>query len=129
MLTGSCLCGAVRFEVEGEATEFYQCHCSLCRKSTGSAAVTALLVAADRVRWVSGPEHYTFSTRSGYRVDFCKACGSPIPNRVRSGDYWIPAGLLDGDVTARVTKHIYVGSQAPWDVIPAGVPQFEHGPP
>ena len=65
MLTGSCLCGAVRFEVEGDATELYQCHCSLCRKSTGSAAVTALLVAAAgpvRVGSAAVPGYYTTGT-------------------------------------------------------------------
>jgi len=119
MLTGSCLCGTVAFTVEGPLPGLYQCHCSLCRKVTGSSNNTATLVATSRFRWVRGEESIrSFVRDTGYRNDFCSHCGSTVPNLTTSGDtVWIPAGLLDEPVGAAVTKHLFVASKAEWDEI------------
>ena len=56
---GSCLCGAVRFSIEGEFERFYLCHCSHCRKDTGSAHAANLFSATARLQWLSGGDKVT----------------------------------------------------------------------
>jgi hypothetical protein len=126
-MTGSCLCGAVKFEIAGDIGELYQCHCSLCRKTTGSACNTACLVPSNRFTWCAGINQVSSFVRdSGYRSDFCSRCGSPVPNPTRDGNrVWVPAGLFDEQTAARVTKHVFVGSRAAWDEIAGSAVQYE----
>lgn len=116
-MQGQCLCGEVRFEIEGDLPNLYQCHCSLCRKTTGSSANAATLVPAGRFRWTGGEARISSYRRpTGYRSDFCSNCGSPVPNPVGgSGDVWVPAGLLEGEAGARVAVHLHLASRADWD--------------
>ena len=94
---GACLCGAVSFELDGPLPKFYRCHCSLCRRQSGTAGNAATLVATERFRWRSGQTQVgSWTKASGFRSDFCRACGSPLPNPLRGQPYmWVPAGLLD----------------------------------
>jgi len=130
MISGSCLCGAVSFEVLGEVTDIYQCHCSLCRKALGSSGVSLLLGSGRDFHWLSGEENIQlFRAASGYRSVFCKTCGShvPDPNPDRS-TYWIPAGLLDDKETnIKVGAHVFVDSKAHWDVIGGTADQYSEG--
>lgn len=115
-MRGECLCGEVAFEIEGELPNLYQCHCSLCRKATGSIANAATFVEGKRFRWLSGqPNVSSFQKPTGYRSDFCSACGSLVPNQLRDTDLiWVPAGLLDGDMASQVSVHLHLSSSAPW---------------
>src|SRR5947207_5237729 len=100
-MTGSCLCGWVRYEAEGELTAMHHCHCSRCRKHSGAAFVTDGFVAASGFRWLSGDDalrSYRVPGWSGTRV-FCGTCGSSLGGR---DDRWpdfivINAGTLDDD--------------------------------
>ncbi|MCW8093087.1 GFA family protein [Alteromonas sp. ASW11-130] len=116
-MQGECLCGSVKFEIDGEVRNLYQCHCSLCRKATGAAANAATFVQEPNFRWVSGENDISsYSKPSGFRSDFCSVCGSPVPNSLRgSGMVWIPAGLLAELVTSRVAVHLHTDSAAPWE--------------
>ena len=117
-LKGSCLCGAVRFDVAGPFPMLYQCHCSLCRKQGGSASNTGLIVAADKFRWLGG-EHLIgkWQRSTGFRSHFCQRCGSTVPNPLRDTGYvWVPAGLLDDDGPLTVGAQLYVASKTRWDV-------------
>jgi len=117
--TGGCLCGDVRFEVRGAIPDLYQCHCSLCRKVTGSSANSAFMVRAEDFAW-TGPARKlrSFERSTGFRNDFCARCGSPAPYAMEAeGLVWVPAGALDGALEARVTNHIFVASKADWDEI------------
>ncbi len=131
-LKGNCLCGEVSFELSGELPSIYQCHCSLCRKVSGSSSNSALIVEASKFKWRSGERQIrSFSTSSGFKSEFCCQCGSPVPNISPSGDsYWVPAGLLSEPVDTKVSAHVYVGSHASWDVgfINDGIPQFDTMP-
>lgn len=126
MIQGSCFCGTVRFEIQGELPDLYQCHCSLCRKVTGSSANAATTVPREAFHWTGGREVVRSFVRStGYRNDFCSTCGSSVPNLDRSGDgVWVPVGLLDTPTAARVTKHVFVASKAEWDEIGGSAPQI-----
>ncbi|RBP31177.1 hypothetical protein DET50_106200 [Marinobacter pelagius] len=116
-MNGECLCGKVQFEIQGDLPNLYQCHCSLCRKATGSAANAATFVHQQDFRWLSGQDRITsFQKPTGYRSDFCSVCGSPVPNQLRGTELvWIPAGLLEEDFDAVVNVHLHLNSAAKWE--------------
>jgi len=115
-MEGECLCGEVKFEIDGELPNFYQCHCSQCRKVTGSSANAATFVPCGNFRWVSGQSKVsTFQKPAGYRSDFCSVCGNPVLNKLRDTDLvWVPAGLLGGEIASRIAVHLHLSSAAPW---------------
>jgi hypothetical protein len=86
------------------------------------------VVPAARFAWLSGNERIaSFVGNTGYRNDFCSRCGSPLPS-TDGQSFWIPAGLFDEKTSARVVRHIFVGSKADWDEIGGSAPQFEERP-
>lgn len=115
-MNGECLCGEVSFQIDGDLPNLYQCHCSLCRKVTGSSANAATFVDSDNFRWVSGQDKISsFQKPTGYRSDFCSNCGSPVPNQLRGMELmWVPAGLLDGPLDSAVSVHLHLDSAANW---------------
>ena len=130
MYTGSCLCGAVRYEITGRISPIILCHCSKCRKATGSAFHSGSLCRPTKFRWASGQDRITtFSTPSGYTTHFCSTCGSPVPSPPNADGYVVlPTGALDQDPGSRAWAHIFVGSKAPWFEITDELPKFpEHG--
>jgi hypothetical protein len=129
-IQGSCLCGAVMFEIHGPFPALYQCHCSLCRKQGGSVSNTGLIVAADRFQWINGEPLITqWQKPSGFRSYFCSCCGSPVPNPLRdTGFIWVPSGLLDGDAALEIAAQLYVGSRASWDRAQGSGKEFETAP-
>lgn len=127
--TGSCLCGAVRFRIEGEFERFYLCHCSHCRKDTGSAHAANLFSATARVQWLTGGDKVTTYTLPATRHArcFCPICGSVLPHA--AGQFLaVPAGSLDSDVRRRPDAHIFVASRASWDKALEDIPAHETFP-
>ncbi|KGJ89424.1 GFA family protein [Thalassotalea sp. ND16A] len=118
-MIGKCLCEEIEFEINGTLPNFYQCHCSLCRKLSGSASDTATFLDKTQFQWLKGKESiFSFETSTGYRSDFCRVCGSTVPHLMNNKrQYWVPAGLLEGELDSIVTSHIFVGSKAHWDII------------
>jgi hypothetical protein len=131
MIRGSCLCGAVRFEYGRAVTQVGMCHCSKCRKVSGTASNAVIIVPATDLRWLSGEDlRQQYVMASGWRTTFCRTCGSPLPQTLPGTEaYWVPAGVLDDDPGVKVAGHIFVGSKAPWDEIAGSAPQFDEGPP
>lgn len=129
-MNGKCLCGSVQFRVRELLPHFYQCHCSLCRKISGSASDTATFLNKEHFTWVKGEDVIrSYKTETGYRHDFCSQCGSTVPHLMESGtQYWVPAGLLDDAGDSQVAAHLFVGSRASWDTICGSGTQFEEMP-
>jgi hypothetical protein len=130
---GSCLCGAVAYELDGALELIVDCHCSRCRKSRGAAFASNLLVRASQLRWLrgeSGVLRYRVPDALRLTSCFCGVCGSLLP-RVddEQGIAIVPAGALDQDPGARERLHIYTGSKAPWYEIADALPRFESAPP
>ena len=127
MVAGECLCGAVRYEVDGEITGIWFCHCSKCRRATGSAFQAGAVSRKESFRWVRGEGRIAeYRAPSGYRKTFCSNCASPVPLFPEGTDYvWLPVGALEGDPAIRPTHHIFVGSKASWFEITDELPQFE----
>lgn len=119
-MRGSCLCGGVAFGVRDAPRKIYQCHCSLCRKQSGSAANAAFIVMHDQLTWMSGEALIaTYARPTGFRSNFCSRCGSPLPNPIGTTQYtWIPVGLFDTTDELSIAMHLNVGSKATWEPAP-----------
>ena len=130
-IRGSCLCGGVRFEIDGRRSAIGHCHCSKCRKVSGAGSNAVFYTARTSLRWLQGEDlEQSFALDSGWGSTFCRNCGSPLPRLHPNGKiYFVPAGSLDDDPGVRVERHIYVGSKAPWDEIADGALQFEEDDP
>ncbi len=132
MLTGHCLCGRVRFEIEGQLGPAGYCHCSQCRRANGSAFAANAPVRAKYLRFVAGRESISeYESSPGKFRAFCSHCGSPIYSRRTSEaeTFRIRLGALDGDPGRRPLAHVWVGSKAPWFEITDALPRFEAGLP
>jgi hypothetical protein len=129
-MRGQCLCGAISFELVGEIPNLYQCHCSLCRKVTGSSANAALRVGRDQLNWSSGAELVgEYQTDTGFKSHFCSRCGSPLPNlTAQDTAWWVPVGLLEESDRLQVGAHLFVDSRASWDLVPESGLHFEAMP-
>ena len=129
--SGSCLCGNVRFEVEGVFERFYLCHCEYCRKDTGSAHAANLFSSTANLKWVSGEDKIRLfnlpSTR--HAKCFCSICGSALPSMRMNGELLVvPAGSLNSEVPIRPNAHIFVSSKAGWDEALEKIPTVERLP-
>jgi len=137
MTEGSCLCGGVKFVVDGRLTPLQYCHCTRCRKASGSAFAAAVAAKTADFRWVAGADLVeVFSapiieSPPAYRSAFCRRCGSVMPICDPDRPFVIlPAGSLDRHPEITPLRHIFVGRKVPWFEIRDGLPQFEkHVPP
>jgi len=132
MITGGCLCGAVRYEYDGETGPANYCHCADCRRCTGSAFNIVVRIEARLFRLVSGnPTGFTKTGDSGNALTrhFCPECGSPLytssPRHPES--YYLKAGCLDDPAVVRTTHQNWVTSRVPWASIASDLPGFSQG--
>lgn len=130
--SGSCLCGAVAYEIRPPFFFFQYCHCSRCRKFSGSAYAANIMVAEDQFCWTRGEDQlrrYEVPDAKYYCTTFCTVCGSSLPWRTRSGKaVLVPAGTLDEDPGATPECNIYWASRAPWYQPVGNLPFFDEGP-
>ncbi|HEU5207749.1 MAG TPA: GFA family protein [Gaiellaceae bacterium] len=119
--TGRCLCGAVSYEVRGLLRDVVLCHCSECRRWSGTGAGafaaahdTDLQISGDALRWIDSPD-----SKRNARRGFCVDCGTSLfwksPELERTG---IAAGTLDEPTGVRVAAHIYTHQTVDWDALP-----------
>lgn len=132
-IEGSCLCGQVGYRLQGEIVGFQYCHCSRCRRFTGSAHAANLFVRPPDLVWVRGEGEvgkYTLDADPKFPTAFCKRCGSSMPSMSSTGRFWVvPAGTLDADPGLRPKQSIFWGSRAPWYQHVSDLPQHEEMPP
>ncbi|WP_028109008.1 GFA family protein [Ferrimonas futtsuensis] len=120
MASGQCNCGAVAFEIAAPISQIYVCHCSICRKATGTNGIAVVVVSNNAFRWVRGQEKITTWKKpdADWQKWFCTTCGSPLPGANDAESTFVPAGLLTGgDEQLKVAHHIWVDSKAHWDEI------------
>lgn len=128
-LEGSCLCGAVKFEVDGPVAGVGQCHCSLCRKVSGGASNSVFIIAFAALRWRSGEDmRRRYVLRNDWGTTRCTTCGSPLPESHDGKRWWVPAGLMDDDIGTTVKMHIHVASKADWETIHGAARQYREWP-
>ena len=129
---GNCLCGDVSFEITGNIGIFQYCHCSRCRKVTGSAFAANLFTSLEDFSWIKGEtkvERYSPEDTKYFSTAFCKQCGSSLPWFSKNGKIVvIPAGTLEDHPGVTPTQNIFCGSQAKWYTSPSDLPKHEELP-
>lgn len=131
MLTGSCLCGCVSYQIDDQIEEIFFCHCAKCRKATGSAFNSATPVKMERFTLLTGEDKLkSFSSSPGVHRFFCADCGSPLysgrdgqPELIR-----LRIGTLDTPIHPEHKTHIFTGSKAEWFELCDDNPKFEERP-
>ncbi|WP_417461497.1 GFA family protein [Kordiimonas sp.] len=126
ILKGKCFCEAVVYEVEDAFEYAMNCHCSVCRRATGSAYKAMAGIKLDALSVTGGGDNLMIY---GGAVDHdvrCRTCGSFLYSLVRDGQYvHVSMGTLMDEPSLKPTRHIYVGSKAPWHTITDDLPQFD----
>jgi hypothetical protein len=128
---GSCLCGAVRFEVDRFEARTGNCHCSMCRKFHGAAYATLAEARAGNFRWLQGEDRLEgYTAENGTTRRFCRVCGSSLTFSSPKADpdlVEIALGSFDDEVPIRPDAHIYVASGACWARPQDDLPLYEAG--
>lgn len=126
-LTGSCFCGAVGYTIDGRVFAARSCHCSRCRKAFSAQASAYAEVEDGAFRFTRGEELVSrYVGEHGAGKAFCSRCGSMLCGIVDERVHGIALGLLDDAPEGLVLdQHLFVGSKAPWEVLPEGVTTWE----
>ena len=129
--TGSCLCGAIRFEAKGAPTGVNHCHCVQCQRASGAAMLTWATWPRASVRVLRG-EAADFESSPGVKRSFCARCGSTLfwrrVARERE-ELDIAAGTLDEADRLAPADHIFVKSRRRWLPLCDGLPAYAEGRP
>ncbi len=125
-LTGKCLCGAVEYAVKDEFLYALNCHCSNCRRATGSAFKAFAGISRDKLRITKGADHLMIYGEENGCDTRCRLCGSYLYSVVREGKFvHVALGSLVDEPTIRPKAHIFVGSKAPWFTITDDLPHYQ----
>ena len=130
---GSCLCGEVRFVLDGEPILARNCHCSRCRLARAAAHASNMLAPFDAIRITQGAERiasYKIPDAQFFTQAFCTTCGGKTPRHDADRGIAVAAlGTFDDDPGMHPQRHIFTGSKAPWFEITDGLPQDAGAPP
>jgi len=128
---GSCLCNAIRFEVDEFEPQTGNCHCSMCRKFHGAAYATLAEARRENFRWIDGEKLINgYTADNGTTRSFCSNCGSSLTFASPNADpdlVEISLGCFDDEVPVRPDAHIYVASGAKWALPEDDLPRYEAG--
>jgi len=131
VLSGACLCGKVRYEIEGRPRFMYQCFCGKCRAASGGSFATNVIVDSDRFRITAGKDRLSGFESSPRKFRyFCSACGSPIYSHGEKTKHFVSVrcGTLKQDPGMRPSYHAFAASKASWVDICDDLPQFAEYP-
>lgn len=124
---GSCLCGQITFTMKGPVDDYGYCHCSMCRKASGSAHSANVTVMESDFE-LRDPNAYIkeYMSSPGTHRFFCSHCGSPIYTRkdARPDTVRVRLGALDTPFEKTASRHTFVANKAPWHTITDNLPQF-----
>ena len=124
LLKGRCQCGAVEYEVSDAFVYALNCHCSICRRTTGAAFKSLAGIERAKLKVTQGALKIFGS--QGWHDERCRECGSMLFSIVRDGAYaHVLMGTLADEPTIRPSAHIFVGSKAPWFTITDDLPQYD----
>jgi len=117
---GSCNCDRVKFAIDVPLLDVYVCHCSICRKSTGSGGIAVAIVRNQDFSWLEGKDLVKkwIKPNHDWETSFCGNCGSPLPGINDQHTSYVPVSLLDsGYENLKVQSHLFVDSKASWEEI------------
>lgn len=132
-LEGSCLCGLVKYEVKGKLERFSHCHCSRCRKATGTGHATNILVSPlVSIKWKQGESmlaRYKVPGAQRFYSCFCAKCGSPMPREIEQiNAVLVPAGSVDTELDIQPQHRIFWDSRASWSCTSGNLPVYSEYP-
>jgi hypothetical protein len=126
LLSGQCYCGAVHYAVADQFIYAANCHCSDCRRTTGSAFKPFAGIERAKLNLTKGRDRIKIVGDADGNNTHCADCGSLLYSVVRNGAYvHVAMGTLVDAPTIRPTHHIFVGSKAPWFTITDDLPQYD----
>ena len=128
MYIGKCLCGEIEIKITGEISDIIHCHCSLCRKNSGTAFATNGFINVTDFEITLGKDNLSqFSFKPGRNRHFCARCGSPVysSNEQDPSRYRIRLGILDSDIIERPISHNFVSSKANWEELDVKLPRYD----
>ncbi len=129
-ITGECFCGDIKYKINGTLHDARSCHCSRCRKAFSAQASAYALEKEGEFEWLSGEDKLTsYVGEHGFGLQFCSKCGSTLTGVFKGEVHGVTLGCINGDPEISLSRHIYVGSKATWELIADGVPQYEEAPP
>jgi len=130
-IEGGCLCGAVRYRIQGEPLSSGTCQCRTCRRASAAAIVPWITVISEHFVFTAGqPTEYNSSppaTRT-----FCGRCGTPLTYRHTSCEgkkIDVTTVSLDDPEAFPPTAHIWTSHKLKWIKLADGIPCFEKGAP
>ena len=131
MINGSCVCGDIEYQVSGEFEDVSFCHCSTCRKVSGSAFASYGSIPMDSLKWTKGKaklREYKLSAK--VTKFFCPNCASTLVTHhsAESDWYHVSLGCLDGSPSITPRYHQYVGSKPVWSIISDSLDQYDGWP-
>lgn len=129
MYTGSCLCGAIKVELKGAISHIIHCHCSLCRKNSGTAYATNGFINTSEFTVIDPSNKLGFyEFKAGKKRHFCSVCASPIysSNAENPAQLRIRLGLIDSPISERPMSHNFMSSKANWDNLDAELPRYDN---
>jgi len=126
---GGCLCGGVRYAINGRLLKAGNCHCSMCRRQHGAAFSTYAEYDPEAFEWMKGEDLLqVYETSPGNGWCFCSRCGSSLMAIEKGVAKEVALGTVDGDPGIRPGYHIFTGSRAPWHEIEDDLPQYDEWP-
>lgn len=128
-IAGTCLCGSIRFKIKPPLSGFRYCHCSRCRKATGSAHAANIFLPQSQLTWLAGESlirRFDLPGAQRFAVCFCTRCGTRVPHKITGTEnYLVPAGILDSNPEQRPESSIFWASRAAWYVEPQELAKFD----
>lgn len=124
---GRCLCGAIRFEFEGDPLWVAYCHCESCRRHTSSSVATVVGVKVDQFQYLEGTPAAYESSPGVWRY-FCPTCGSPMAytsDARHPGEVHLYVGTLEAPSRFVPKGHVHVAEQLPWFEVSDDLPRYE----
>jgi hypothetical protein len=130
MLRGGCFCGAIRYQAAGTPFNETNCHCSICRRTSGAPFVAWFTVKRSEFRFIAGEPAMLASTPVGLRR-FCARCGTPLTFEHRNfpDEIDVTVGSLDDPEAVPPKDHTRTSSRLRWARTPDGLPEFSEGRP
>lgn len=122
MIRGSCLCGRIRYEIDGDVTHASHCFCTMCQKQHGAASGSYANVASSAFRYVAGEEAVlAYESSPGVTRCFCRHCGSTLTWQMaqHNGRIAVTLGTFDTPYTGPVEREIYPENKPQWMAQPA----------
>jgi len=128
-LAGKCFCGAVHYALPDEFLYAMYCHCSNCRRTTGSAFKPFAGIERQKLVVTQGADILLVYGDDKANNTLCRRCGSLLYSVVRDGAFvHVTLGTLVDDPAIRPSRHIFVGSKASWFTITDDLPQHQEFP-